>query len=168
MTLLRALDAPDASPAFIYVSADGSSQRISRADFHTGAGAWAARLAELPPGAVIILAGLPIPQTMLAFWGALWRGVVPAILPPLTEKLDPAIYWERLGALIDHSGARAVLTGADFAPDLRARSPVPVLVPDDTPPGAPPPIHTPAPDDIAFLQHSSGTTGLQKGVALAH
>ncbi len=24
------------------------------------------------------------------------------------------------------------------------------------------------PDEIAFLQHSSGTTGLQKGVALSH
>jgi len=28
--------------------------------------------------------------------------------------------------------------------------------------------HAPHPDDIAFLQHSSGTTGLQKGVALSH
>ena len=29
-------------------------------------------------------------------------------------------------------------------------------------------LHTPDPDEIAFLQHSSGTTGLQKGVALSH
>src|SRR6185503_11533337 len=30
------------------------------------------------------------------------------------------------------------------------------------------PAFRPAPDEVAFLQHSAGTTGLQKGVALSH
>ena len=76
--------------------------------------------------------------------------------------------------LVRLSGVAAVLTSDEFAPSLRERVPCPVYgaamlsavageLPSSGAIASPP-----APDDIAFLQHSSGTTGLQKGVALSH
>jgi acyl-CoA synthetase (AMP-forming)/AMP-acid ligase II len=66
---------------------------------------------------------------------------------------------------------RAILTNDDFAPVLQTRVNCPVygsarVNGEET--AVSPPSYTPHPDEIAFLQHSSGTTGLQKGVALSH
>jgi fatty-acyl-CoA synthase len=65
---------------------------------------------------------------------------------------------------------RAILTTDDFACELSERVSCPVYgsqallesVSGEVQP------YTPEADEIAFLQHSSGTTGLQKGVALSH
>jgi acyl-CoA synthetase (AMP-forming)/AMP-acid ligase II len=101
-------------------------------------------------------------------------GAIPSMFPTLTEKLDPEIYMRDISELVRLSEARAVLTTDDFAAQLStkvncvvygsgqlsAKSLQDLVGRFEWP--------TTAADDIAFLQHSSGTTGLQKGVALSH
>ncbi len=112
-----------------------------------------------------------------AFWGAVLHGAIPSILPPLTEKLLPERYRKDLAGLMRVTQPAAILTYSAFADEVRAAiaaasSSARCIVVDE-PRFAE--IDTRvlgglsrAESDIVLLQHSSGTTGLQKGVALAH
>jgi acyl-CoA synthetase (AMP-forming)/AMP-acid ligase II len=93
------------------------------------------------------------------------------MFPTLTEKLDPEIYMANMTELVTLSDVRAVLTTDDFAPTLAAHVACPVFGSQTLLAQAASGelvAYVPEADEIAFLQHSSGTTGLQKGVALAH
>jgi fatty-acyl-CoA synthase len=107
-----------------------------------------------------------------AFLGAILAGAVPSLFPAVTAKQDPNLFWSshrqvfrRLApALIatdaaNHRAASEHL--AEFASrivDLDAE-----LSPEGIEPGL---VSTRS--ATAFLQHSSGTTGLKKGVMLSH
>lgn len=84
-----------------------------------------------------------------------------------------------LRGLLEDSGCTVLSTDELAFPIISPAAPPWLSASDDDAP-APTPVgeagaaafsrqaRTAAPDDIAFLQHSSGTTGLQKGVALSH
>jgi len=132
----------------------------------------------LKPGEVAILILQHGEELLFAFWGAIVAGVVPSIMPFLTEKLSPEQYRNDLKALISVTRPAAVVTYPEFEPQVREalgesqvvralistgskvaeteRSPVASISPGRSP------------GEIVLLQHSSGTTGLQKGVALSH
>ena len=146
---------------------------VTRADFAHHARAYGAALQAMgiAPRDLVIVAHTQNLESIYAFWGALLIGAIPSMFPTLTEKLDPDIYMANMAELVRVSDVRAVLTTDEFAPALAERVGCPVygsaalLASLDEQPFAP---YAPDPDEIAFLQHSSGTTGLQKGVALAH
>jgi acyl-CoA synthetase (AMP-forming)/AMP-acid ligase II len=112
------------------------------------------------------------------FFGAILHGSIPAIMPFLTEKLSPARYRESLQTLISISQPAALVTYPEFEHECRsaveAGSSVRAIllssdVLEEDVPAAPEFAGLErSPDDLVFLQHSSGTTGLQKGVALSH
>lgn len=192
-TLLDAvtLRAADDRPALIYVSSDQPPVTVSRRDFAVTTTAAATSLHELGlrPRDLVVIAHTQNLPSIFAFWGALRLGAIPSMFPTLTEKLDPQVYMRGMAELARLSGVAAVLTTDDFAPTLRPHLPCPVYGSADLADasGKEAKAHAKTQssqssksfadfaslrefpsEDTALLQHSSGTTGLQKGVALSH
>ena len=173
-----------ARDAIIYVAGGAEAIHVSRAEFVQAVNRYAAALHALGVAAhdLVVIAHTQSLESIFAFWGAMAAGAIPSMFPTLTEKLDPQIYMRSMSELVALSDVRLVLTTDELAPELDSHVGCPVygstslveivgalreapLPYDDT---AVTQRAQPDPRDIAFLQHSSGTTGLQKGVALAH
>jgi|WetSurMetagenome_2_1015567.scaffolds.fasta_scaffold34273_3 fatty-acyl-CoA synthase len=116
---------------------------------------------------------------LYAYYGAVLHGAIPSIMPFLTEKLLPERYRADLAALVGVTQPTAIVTYTDFEPEVRAAlkpgedSVKAVIVSNQAEGPCEPDFRTCGgmarkPEDIVLLQHSSGTTGLQKGVALSH
>lgn len=129
-------------------------------------------------GEVILLILQHGPDLVFSFWGAVLHGAIPAIMPFLSEKLSPERYRADLASLISITKPTAVITSAEFEAEARlalapGSSVRKVIVTNTIQPAREPDFESlagmnAAPEDIVILQHSSGTTGLQKGVALSH
>jgi fatty-acyl-CoA synthase len=145
-----------------------------------GALGYAARYGEagVAEGDVVVDLLPPGPDLLFAFVGGLLMGAVPSILPFPTEKLDPVLYRENLTRLMEVTRPAALVADARLAAELRRWMPArpqgaAVLEMGAGPSGGGAQPHawpgiSRGPDEIVLLQHSSGTTGLQKGVALSH
>jgi acyl-CoA synthetase (AMP-forming)/AMP-acid ligase II len=155
---------------------------ISVRELMDSAAGWQQRLNErgVQPGEVVLLILQHGPDLVYAYFGCVLNGSIPAIMPFLTEKLLPERYRAELSALLGVTRPVAVVTYPDFEGEVRAamgaESPVrqvivsgdePALATDEPDWESLPGLQR-QPEDIALLQHSSGTTGLQKGVALSH
>ncbi|HEY6072161.1 MAG TPA: AMP-binding protein, partial [Anaerolineales bacterium] len=178
---LLALSEKDPGRTAIYLQRAGQPDLpISYGRLMAGATAYShAFTAEgMQPGEVIVLILQHGEELIYAFWGAILCGAIPSIMPFLTEKLSPERYRADLAALVAVTRPAAIVTYAEFEGEvhkaLSGDSPVrKVFVvervqPQVNPDQASPPGLMRNPGDIALLQHSSGTTGLQKGVALSH
>ena len=170
---------------------------ISYRDLIEKSAGFAQRYAEagVRPGEIVIIILQHGEALIYAFWGAVLHGALPSLLPWLTEKLSPEKYREDLAALVGLTQPAAIVTYTEFEGDVRqalsegreARgegrrdevncpspfalrpslliaSTTPALVPDwQMLSGMQRTL-----DDLVLLQHSSGSTGLQKGVALSN
>ncbi|MGE5221007.1 MAG: AMP-binding protein [Omnitrophica WOR_2 bacterium] len=143
--------------------AAGYSQALARAD--------------IAPGEVVILILEHGEALIEAFFGAVLHGAIPSIMPFLTKKLAPDAYRASLSALFEITRPGAVITYPEFLDEVRqasqGSSPRTILLCDQVSGAASPDFATLGgrqrrAQDILLLQHSSGTTGLQKGVALSH
>ncbi len=159
-------------PAIHYLALEADPITVTRAEFQHNARAYAAALTAvgIAPRDLVVIAHTQNLECIYAFWGALLIGAIPSMFPTLTEKLDPDIYMRGMAELVALSGVRVVLTTDEFAPELSARVTCPVYGSTAllAAPSGTLTAYTPNAAEIAFLQHSSGTTGLQKGVALSH
>jgi len=130
------------------------------------------------PGEVVILILQHGEDLVYAYWGAILHGAIPSIMPFLTEKLSPERYRADLAALISITQPVGLITYPEFESEVRSSlkdgdSVREIIVTNNI--GRQPEMDFDSlsgfqrkPEDIALLQHSSGTTGLQKGVALSH
>ncbi len=154
--------------------------RISYAELLRGASSSARTLLRegIQPGEVTILILQHGIDLVYAFWGAILRGAIPSIMPYLTEKLAAEQYRADLAALIGVTKPAAIVTYPEFEGEVSgarkdSTSVRAVLLTNRLEAQADPDFEllggcTRKDGDIVLLQHSSGTTGLQKGVALSH
>jgi acyl-CoA synthetase (AMP-forming)/AMP-acid ligase II len=164
--------------ALTLILPDGT-HALSRRAFFEGAAHYACALerAGVRPGDLVVLVLQHGPEVLYSFWGAMLLGAVPSIMPFLTPKLDPDHYHTSVRQLVALSGVKAVITYPEMEQALRAHlDDIPTLgailnIAALEPGGRLSDYLDRAPSrptDTAFLQHSSGSTGLQKGVMLSH
>ena len=132
----------------------------------------------IEPGDVVILILQHSIELIYAYFGAVLNGSIPSILPFLTEKLLPDRYRSDLTSLIAITHPSAIVTYRDFQNEVKQATKEgdlvrEILIVEDFDGKKPIDISTLGgfnrkSSDIALLQHSSGSTGLQKGVALSH
>ena len=172
--LIAALeDAPGERPFVTHWIDEDECETVTFAEFRRQAASQGRQLAEEGCSAgdrVVII----MPQSIAAmttFVGAMMIGSIPAFLAYPNFKVEAQKYRSGLAGVTANLAARAVVideqfpeefvqhvTLADTAKLIRAaQQSVSNLTPCEA-----------SPSDLAFIQHSAGTTGLQKGVALTH
>jgi fatty-acyl-CoA synthase len=166
--------------AVILQHAGRDDQPVDYDQLLQGASAYAQTFARerIKPGEVVVLILQHGQDLVFAFWGAILHGCIPSIMPFLTEKLSPERYRADLEALVSVTKPAGVVTYPEFESEVRSAvnpdGPVRVVIVTDQLESATGsgidsfPGFQRTPEDIVLLQHSSGTTGLQKGVALSH
>lgn len=154
--------------------------RLTYQELVDGAGRYTNALLEqgIEPGEVVILILQQGVDLFLSYFGTVLNGSVPSIMPFLTEKLLPEKYRHDLVSLIGITQPSAIITYREFAAeleDIQKANPfikTVLFVEDIRDAQAAEDVDYRGldcdPQEIALLQHSSGTTGLQKGVALSH
>ena len=166
------INTDNSKSAIVYIETGKDDQIITRAEFATQVARYANALIamEIRPRDLVILAHTQNLESIYAFWGAMMMGAIPSMFPTLTEKLDRQIYMQNMTALVGFSDVRAILTTDNFASELSQAVSCQVIGSETllASAGDRQVDYQPNSDEIAFLQHSSGTTGLQKGVALSH
>ena len=111
---------------------------------------------------------------MATFAGAMLLGAVPAILAYPNFKVEPSKYRFGLAGVTANLHAKAVVIDNQFPDDLLGHVSLGdarlLRAADAGAFGGERELPEPGnePDSLAFIQHSAGTTGLQKGVALTH
>ena len=175
--LIEALDAaPDDRPFVTAWIDEDERETVTFGDFRKLARNQADALATqgLSPGDRVILImpqGIP---AMTTFVAAMILGAVPAFLAYPNFKVEPAKYRSGLLGVTANLAARAVIVDKDFPDDMLACVSLEretkliragEMLAGNQEPRSMKSIH---PDGLAFIQHSAGTTGLQKGVALTH
>jgi fatty-acyl-CoA synthase len=112
-------------------------------------------------------------ELLYSFVGALFHGAIPSIFAHPSIKIPAQEYTGTLLRLLDVCDTRFLLTNKEISAQLShekiVQDNVRLLLADDY-------VHCPASSDrpsyeateIVLLQHSSGTTGLKKGVALSN
>jgi acyl-CoA synthetase (AMP-forming)/AMP-acid ligase II len=150
--------------------------------FHASRYALALDRAGVQSGEVVILILQHSIELIFAYLGAILNGSIPSIMPFLTEKLLPEKYQSDLVALMRITRPAGIITYREFQAEMdglllevsglktvlnceniESQEISPDILSEYSPPGS-----KKEPEETVLLQHSSGSTGLQKGVALSH
>lgn len=127
--------------------------------------------AGVAPRSTVIIMLQPGGLLYTSFLGAMAMGAVPSFMPFPTAKQQPDLFWNSHRSLFERIQPGAIVVYDAIEADVRAIAPEGTIVLN---------IATLAqgrrvaeisnlpPESTAFLQHSSGTTGLKKGVMLSH
>ena len=124
----------------------------------------------IAPGDTVLMFLGHGPDLYAAFLAAMLCGAVPSIMPLLTSRQDPALFWQSHAELLRRLRPVFLLLQAGTAGQMRAGGlrlePAQLVTVEELPAEGSLPRTAPPETGIAALQHSSGTTGLKKGVAL--
>lgn len=180
MNLLEAIETASARGSGItFRRPDGTEDQQSVSALLTSAGRGAAGLqqAGVTPGDVVALVG-PAGLELVAAWLAVLRvGAVPTLMAPPNQRQNADLWVAGMHHLVSYTEAAIVIIDSAFRPAVNAalgertvagpklvdltdllasvrHAETLALLPRQQP------------EDVVLLQHSSGTTGLHKGVAL--
>lgn len=172
------------NPAVYLIQNSSLEKTITYDALYHGAVSYARSLENrgITPGEVVIIILNHCEELIFAFWGAILHGAIPAIMPFLTEKLSPDHYRNSLISLIEITAPAAIITYPEFLPEvnqalksfskrsnpIRATINISEIIMTSDLSATSLAGFSRQQDDIVLLQHSSGSTGLQKGVALSH
>jgi fatty-acyl-CoA synthase len=129
--------------------------------------------AGVGPGNVVLIFLNHHPDMAACYFGVMQAGAIPSFMPCPSTKQHPERYWSAHRTLFQRIDPKAIVTDSAQAEEMKRFG----LVIETTcfidvntvdaadAPFSPKPTD---PDQIALLQHSSGTTGLKKGMALSH
>lgn len=175
-TLIDALEAaPEDRPFVTFWVDEDEQETVTFGDFRRRASLQAAILWDsgvVVGDRVVVLMPQGIPA-MTTFAGAMMLGAVPAFLAYPNFKVEPSKYRSGLEGVTANLGAKVVIIDDQFPGEMLGHlslgketrlvragngkeSGGQILAPGNYS------------DGLAFIQHSAGTTGLQKGVALTH
>jgi acyl-CoA synthetase (AMP-forming)/AMP-acid ligase II len=154
---------------------DGDEFReVDTATFMARALQFSALLAQAgtSPGEIVVIILDHGIDAHAAFIGAMLIGGVPAFMPSPNIKQDSALYWRQHREVFAHTMPGAILVSdplRDAVAEAAAATGAVVLAVSAVEALAPATLGPlPEPDAVALLQHSSGTTGLKKGVKLTY
>jgi acyl-CoA synthetase (AMP-forming)/AMP-acid ligase II len=131
----------------------------------------------IKPNDLILIILKHTPHLFYAYLGAMIAGAIPSYLPFPSPKQRADLYWEDHDTLFRRIQPRLVVTYKENLAAANEALPgfnIPTLVAGEDLVLAQPHIEDTFPgfacsaDDVACLQHSSGTTSLKKGVMLTH
>jgi acyl-CoA synthetase (AMP-forming)/AMP-acid ligase II len=184
--LIEALDAaPPARPFITAWTDEDDRETVTFDEFRRRASAEAtvfnqAGITEGDRVVVIMPQGI---DAMASFAGAIMLGAVPAFLAYPNFKIESSKYRSGLSGVTANLSAKAVVIDKNFPADMLEyvslnsetkllRSSVETLLATslaaEKSNDLPRSVARINPESLAFIQHSAGTTGLQKGVALTH
>ena len=175
-TLIDALNCAPASRPFVTAWLDEDTREtVTFGEFRRRARLHAALLRDHGVRAgdrVVVIMSQGIP-TMTIFVGAMMLGAVPAILAYPNFKVEPAKYSFGLAGVTANLRARVVVIDQEFPEEMLGHVALGegttlVRAGDTTADGRDDELPDAGnqPESLAFIQHSAGTTGLQKGCLL--
>ena len=135
--------------------------------------AWAFEAAGVAPGDVVLIFLNHHPDMAACYFGAMQAGAIPSFMSCPSAKQHPERYWPAHRTLFQRIGPRAIVTDGAQAGQMKRYGLVnetACFIDVDAVEKADKPFkyHPVDLDQVALLQHSSGTTGLKKGMALSH
>ncbi len=176
--LIEALDtAPGERPFVTFWIDEDEQDTVTFAEFRrrarSQAGALRAHGANCGDRVIIVMPqGIP---AMTVFAGAMMLGAVPAFLAYPNEKVEPSKYRLGLAGVTANLKAKLVVIDQHFPEEMLGcvsldEGATLVRAVDAREVGDADPVPDAGAEkgSAAFIQHSAGTTGLQKGVALTH
>lgn len=157
----------------VFVRGGTEERRISWGELEASAHSFRAayRAAGMAQDAPILLFLRHVPELYGAFLGAMLGGYVPSFMPCPSAKQDPELYWNSHKALFARLKPTGVVADRATLSNMQANGlslPTTLAIETLDPAPAEAAITLPPADAVALLQHSSGTTGLKKGVALSY
>jgi fatty-acyl-CoA synthase len=169
--LEHAKNSPD-SDAVRLVSNRKPRGKRTFAEIAAGAERAAGFLAEkgVGPGSPVALIGSHHLDFYAAWLGCVWLGAIPTVLAEPSVRIDKEIYWSRLNVLLERNEVKTILLEPGVDVGRGSTKEVTQFTYEEVAGGGgPAPAKVdPEPDALIALQHSSGTTGLHKGVMLTH
>ena len=172
----HATDLPTAD--FCSFSSSGRLERITFSQLYARSGAYAREYLALgvAPGDLVLVMLEHTPHLYYAFLGAVMAGAVPSFMPFPSPKQRPDLFWSDHQTLFARIQPRLLVTSESIVAQARAVGDVgfPALVTSDeilrrdATENDDLPGFSRLSNTVACLQHSSGTTGLKKGVMLTH
>ncbi|MFZ0860749.1 MAG: AMP-binding protein [Candidatus Sulfotelmatobacter sp.] len=177
-SLIEALEAAPADRPFVTTWIDEDEQQtLTFADFRRRARGQAAVLRDHGVAVgdrVVIIMPQGIPA-MTTFVGAMMLGAAPTFLAYPNFKIEPSKYRSGLAGVTANLKAKAVVIDEEFPDEMLGHVSLTAgtkLLRAGDGRDADKERDIPLPniqaESLAFIQHSAGTTGLQKGVALTH